>query len=518
MEGCVAKALMIQGTGSGAGKSLIAAAFCRIFRDKGLRVAPFKAQNMALNSYITSEGGEIGRAQALQAEAAGIEPSVDMNPVLLKASGETGSQVVLQGKVHSTMKASQYYAFRKEAWETVRKSYARLSRGYDVIVIEGAGSPAEINLMDVDIVNMAMARHAKAPVLLVGDIDKGGVFASLYGTVKLLGRDKRRIKAFVINKFRGDVEILRPGLDMIREKTGVPVAGVLPYIHDIGLPEEDGMALQRQSEIRSEKSEVKTIRIVVVRLQYISNFTDFDPFYHEPDVEILYSSHPSDIENADLVIIPGTKNTVKDLLFLQKRSLDTSIENAYGKGVMIMGMCGGYQMLGRKIFDPYGVESSHPEIGGIGLLDIETIFGKEKRTCRVEAEMTGGKRFGGDAILKGYEIHMGHSTGDIGLFSVRKAPGAVRSAADGLQSTNHDSGPVLDGSQKGNCWGTYLHGIFDNDLFRRDLLNELRERKGLAPLEPGCCYAEIREEAIGRLADIVRTNIDMDLIEGILGI
>jgi adenosylcobyric acid synthase len=519
----MAKALMIQGTGSGAGKSLIAAAFCRIFRDMGLKVAPFKAQNMALNSYITVEGGEIGRAQALQAEAAGIEPSVDMNPVLLKASGEMGSQVVLQGKVHSTMKARQYYAFRKEAWEAVRTSYARLSRSCDMIVIEGAGSPAEINLMDVDIVNMAMARHAKAPVLLVGDIDKGGVFASLYGTVKLLGRDKRRIKAFVINKFRGDAGILKPGLDMIREKTGVPVVGVLPYVHDLGLPEEDGMALSTGGVTQPlgahyETPAQKAIRIVVVRLQYISNFTDFDPFYHEPDVEILYSAHASDIENADLVIIPGTKNTVKDLLLLRERALDTSIRNAYRKGNMIMGMCGGYQMLGRKILDPYGVESSHPEIQGIGLLDIETHFGEEKRTCRVEAEIagtvdrrsgTGRKKVGSDSILKGYEIHMGESFGDIGLFRLRR-PGA------GDMSSFHDSQPVWDGSRKGNCWGTYLHGIFDNDLFRRDLLNELRSGKGLAPLESSCSYADIRDKAIDRLADMVRTNIDMDFIKGIL--
>ncbi len=509
----MAKALMIQGTGSGAGKSLIAAAFCRIFRDMGLKVAPFKAQNMALNSYITVEGGEIGRAQALQAEAAGVEPSVDMNPVLLKASGEMGSQVVIQGRVHSTMKARQYYAFRKEAWEAVRKSYARLSRRYDMIVLEGAGSPAEINLMDVDIVNMAMARHAKAPVLLVGDIDKGGVFASLYGTVKLVGRDSRRIKAFVINKFRGDASILRPGLDMIREKTGVPVAGVLPYIHDLGLPEEDGMALYSRSYVRAYNDTPlqKAIKIVIVRLQYISNFTDFDPFYHEPDVEIIYSAHASDIENADLVIIPGTKNTVKDLLLLRELALDASIRNAYRKGVVIMGMCGGYQMLGRKIFDPCGIESSHPAIDGIGLLDIETAFGREKRACRVEAEMagtgdrgpgTGGKKIGSSSILKGYEIHMGTSTGDVGLFRVRR-PGP-------------DPEPVFDGSQNGNCWGTYLHGVFDNDLFRRDILNELRAGKGLAPLEPVCSYADIRDKAIDRLAGVVRTNIDMDFIRGIL--
>jgi adenosylcobyric acid synthase len=525
----MSKALMIQGTGSGAGKSLIAAAFCRIFRDMGLKVAPFKAQNMALNSFITSEGGEIGRAQALQAEAAGVEPSVHMNPVLLKASGEMGSQVILQGKVHSTMKAREYYAFRKEAWDAVRKSYKRLSREYDILVLEGAGSPAEINLMDVDIVNMSMAKHAKAPVLLIGDIDKGGVFASLYGTVKLLGRDSRHIKAFVINKFRGDVEILRPGLDMIRDKTGVPVIGVLPYIHDLGLPEEDGMALYQNIKYRSH-SDSGAIRIVVLRLKYISNFTDFDPFYHEPDVEILYSTAPADIENADLVIIPGTKNTVKDLLLLRERGLDKSIKKAHKKGVMVMGMCGGYQMLGKKIFDPHGVESPHREIEGIGLLDIETTFGKEKRTCRVEAETAGIGDWGlgigrkhtnpkipnPNPILKGYEIHMGESTGDIGLFRVRRLGAGVTPAVHNSRFTTHDSRFVLDGSVKENCWGTYLHGIFDSDPFRRDLINILRTKTGLLPLESACSYSAIKEKALDRLADVVRKNIDMDFVKEIL--
>jgi adenosylcobyric acid synthase len=528
----MAKAMMIQGTGSGAGKSLIAAAFCRIFRDMGLKVAPFKSQNMALNSYITIEGGEIGRAQALQAEAAGIEPSVDMNPVLLKASGEMGSQVVLQGKVHSMMKAHEYYAFRKEAWEVVRKSYARLSRKYDMIVIEGAGSPAEINLMDVDIVNMSVARHAKAPVLLVGDIDKGGVFASLYGTVKLLGRDSRYIKAFVINKFRGDIGILRPGLEMIREKTGIPVIGVLPFVQDLGLPEEDGMALSQNVKYRRQSGS-GAVRIVVVRLKYISNFTDFDPFYHEPDVEILFSTHASDIENADLVIVPGTKNTVKDLLLLKETGLDSCIREAHKKGVMVMGMCGGYQMLGRKIYDPHGVESDLGEIEGIGLLDIETTFGNEKRTCRVEAELTGIGDWGPginrdntnpraltpDITIKGYEIHMGDSSGDIGLFRVRRiSTDSCKGGVTPPLPTTHYSSPVLDGSQKGNCWGTYLHGLFDNDLFRRDLINVLRIRKGLSPLSACCCYSDVKEKAIDRLADVIRENTDMDFIREMLGL
>ena len=507
----MAKTLMIQGTGSGAGKSLIAAAFCRIFRDSGLKVAPFKAQNMALNSYVTVEGGEIGRAQALQAEAAGIEASVHMNPVLLKASGEMGSQVIIQGKVHSTMKAREYYAFRNEAWQAVKKSFAKLHRSYDMLVIEGAGSPAEINLMDVDIVNMSVAKHAKSPVILVGDIDKGGVFASLYGTVKLLGRESRYIKAFVINKFRGDVEILRPGLEMIREKTGIPVIGVLPFVQDLGLPEEDGMALY-QSRKYGAGSGSGAVRIVVVRLKYISNFTDFDPFYHEADVDILFSANPSDIENADLVIVPGTKNTVKDLMFLKERGLDRTLKDAAEKGVRIMGMCGGYQMLGKQIYDPNGVESPHAEVEGIGLLDIETTFATGKRTCRVEAataRTASGTKV--DYPLKGYEIHMGESSGDIGLFRVRRVSPSSR-------AHTRKGKYVLDGSEKLNCWGTYLHGIFDNDLFRRDLINTLRIGKGLPSLTACCNYAAIKESAIDSLAEMVRENIDMAFVREICGI
>jgi adenosylcobyric acid synthase len=506
-----AKTLMILGTGSGAGKSLIAAAFCRIFRDSGLKVAPFKAQNMALNSYVTVEGGEIGRAQALQAEAAGVEASVHMNPVLLKASGEMGSQVIIQGKVHSTMKAREYYAFRNEAWQAVKESFAKLSRNYDMLVMEGAGSPAEINLMDVDIVNMSVAKHAKAPVILVGDIDKGGVFASLYGTVKLLGRESRYIKAFVINKFRGDVEILRPGLEMIREKTGIPVIGVLPFVQDLGLPEEDGMALY-QSRKYGTGSGSGAVRIVVVRLKYISNFTDFDPFYHEADVDILFSANPSDIDNADLVIIPGTKNTVKDLMLLKERGLDRSLKDAVGKGVRIMGMCGGYQMLGKRIYDPYGVESPHTEVEGIGLLDIETTFATGKTTCRVEAAPVKiGSGEGTEYPLKGYEIHMGESSGDIGLFRVRRI-------SPSMGAHRRKEKYALDGSEKLNCWGTYLHGIFDNDLFRRDLINTLRMRKGLPSLAACCNYTAIKERAIDSLADMVRENIDMAFVKEICGI
>ena len=502
---------MIQGTGSGAGKSLLVTALCRIMRDMGFNVAPFKSQNMALNSFITEGGGEIGRAQALQAEAARLEPTVEMNPILLKAQGESGCQVVIHGKIHKSMKAREYYAFRDSAWESAKAAFNALSAKHEMIIIEGAGSPAEINLMDVDIVNMSVAKYAKAPVLLVGDIDKGGVFASLYGTVKLLGRDKRHIKGFIINKFRGDVDILKPGLEMIRQKTGIPVVGVLPYFDRSGLPEEDGLSLSQGIVGAPHAAPMKEIRIVVVRLQYISNFTDFESLLFEPDVELVYSTNPAEIENADMVIIPGTKNTVKDLLHLRERGLAQSIAQAHAKGVRIVGMCGGYQMLGRHIYDPDGVESPHREVDGLGLLNIETNFEDTKTTCQVKADIVAtGFPFavahnGPDSPLTGYEIHMGTSSGDIGLFRMRRLPGR--------QGVGDE---VLDGSMNGNCWGTYIHGIFENDRFRRGMINDLRTKKGLSPLEGGINCAAIKDRAIDKLASIVKENIDMDFVKGLL--
>ncbi len=511
---------MIQGTGSGVGKSIIVAGLCRIFKDIGVNVAPFKAQNMALNSFITKEGGEIGRAQALQAEAARIEAANDMNPILLKASGDLGSQVIIHGRVHSTMKAQQYYGFKKTAWEAVKESYARLAEKYELIIMEGAGSPAEINLMAVDIVNMSVAKHAKAPVILVGDIDKGGVFASIYGTVKLLGKDSRHIKGFVINKFRGDIEVLKPGLDMIKDKTGRPVIGVLPYIKGIGLPEEDGLALSRKSNLKSQISNFGKIKIVVVRLQYISNFTDFDPFLYEPDVALLYSDNPSDIESADIVIIPGTKNTVKDLMFLKERRLDESIKRAFSKGIQIIGMCGGYQMLGKKIYDPYKVESPHKKVAGLGLLNIETTLERTKTTCHVEAVIQSTERRTQNAenpvsglrdlsaVLRGYEIHMGSSTGDIGLFKIN------RLSHSPIHPFTHTT--ILDGSSKKNCWGTYIHGIFDNDRFRRGIINSLRVQKGLRPEKSMTNYAQLKDSAVNNLAKILKENLDMEFIRSLV--
>ncbi|MCE5312621.1 MAG: cobyric acid synthase [Nitrospiraceae bacterium] len=503
----MSRALMILGTGSGAGKSLIAAALCRIFSDMGINTAPFKAQNMALNSFVTADGGEIGRAQALQAEAARIEPTTDMNPVLLKASGEIGSQVVIHGRVHSTMKAREYYAFKDTAWEAVTASYNRLAKKHDLIVMEGAGSPAEINLMSEDIVNIRAAKHAKAPAILVGDIDKGGVFASLYGTVKLLGRDAKVIKGFLINKFRGDMSILEPGLKMISELTKKPVLGVLPYIHEIGLPEEDGLALNQRTDIRRQSTEGRiglqqVVKIVVVRLRYISNFTDFDALGFEPDVHLIYSTNPSDIESADILIIPGSKNTAADLALLKETGLDQSVINAYKKGVQVIGICGGYQMLGKRLLDPDSIESNQKEMDGIGLLDIVTTFSRKKTTRQVDALLCDNSivrcNSAEDKLhLRGYEIHMGESSGSTGLFSITP-----------LGSDDK----ISDGAFNHNCWGTYIHGIFDNDAFRRAVINKALAAKGIAPLASGINYLQTRDAAINRLASCVKENIDMDYI------
>jgi len=523
---------MIQGTGSGVGKSLIVAGLCRIFSDMGINVAPFKAQNMALNSFITKEGGEIGRAQAFQAEAARIEPSIDINPILLKASGEAGCQVIVNGRVHSNMKATEYYAFKKEAWRAVTRAYERLSRKHDLIVIEGAGSPAEINLSNDEVVNMRVARHTDAPVILVGDIDKGGVFASFYGTVELLKDrsnsltglnnfkcDADYIKAFIINKFRGDISILNPGLEMIREKTDRPVIGVIPYLGDLGLHEEDGIPIERMGS-RVQGFKGSRIKIVVLRLRYISNFTDFDAFMYEPDVELIYSLQDRDIENADLVIIPGSKNTVKDLLFMRDSGIEESLRRAVEKGIPLIGICGGFQMLGLKMYDPYGIESPHGEIEGIGLLNIETTFEKEKTTCQVEAELVDSSWLMAHStnyelsamsheLLKGYEIHMGVSSGDIGLFKLR------RLFSNSSLVTRHSS-LVFDGSIKRNVWGTYIHGIFDNNEFRRNLINSLLDKRGLEPAEDIMDYSKLRDDALNKWAKILKGNIDMKFIEGLI--
>jgi adenosylcobyric acid synthase len=519
-----AKAIMIQGTGSGAGKSVVVAGLCRIFRDLGIKVAPFKSQNMALNSFITKEGGEIGRAQAFQAEAAGLAPVNDMNPVLLKATGEAGCQVIMNGKVHATMKAHKYYKIKDRVWKEITAAYDRLAEQYELIVIEGAGSPAEINLRNEEVVNMRVARYADASVILVGDIDRGGVFAQFYGTVELLKdckgtthlaltdnktlSDADYIKAFIVNKFRGDMNILRPGLRMIEEKTGKPVIGTLYYQNNLGLDEEDGLSLEHLK--RPEPVEhLKQLKIIVLRLKYISNFTDFAPFMYEPDVELTYSRWEEDIRSADLIIVPGSKNTVADLMLLRESGIEDCIKAAVKKGTPLIGVCGGYQMIGGKIFDPENVESSLREIDGMGFLDTVTTMDKTKTTCQVSADINSSKWFkivqsSSSCMgnhLNGYEIHMGHTTGEVGLFKLTRHQNAEHRA----QIKDNE---ILDGSARGIVWGTYIHGIFDNDGLRTDLLNSLRKGKRL-PEQDAVSYSSIRENAINGWADTLKTSVDI---------
>ncbi len=508
---------MIQGTGSGAGKSAVVAGLCRIFKDMGIKVAPFKSQNMALNSFITKQGGEIGRAQAFQAEAAGLDATNDMNPVLLKATGEAGCQVIIDGKVHATMKAHEYYEIKDKVWEEIKVAYDRLAEQYDLIIIEGAGSPAEINLQKEEVVNMRVARYADAPVILVGDIDRGGVFAQFYGTVELLkdsvsgsnGKDMPDadyIKAFIVNKFRGDMNILRPGLRMIEEKTGIPVVGTLYFQPNIGLDEEDGLSLERVKRLEPMEQHRK-LKVVVLRLKYISNFTDFASFLNEPDVELKYTVWEEDIRSADLIILPGSKNTVEDLLLLRESGIEDCVKEAVNNGAQLIGICGGYQMIGQKIMDPHNVESSLREIDGMGFLDTITTMDKTKTTCQVMANLVDTKWF--DAVqssstcrwnhMVGYEIHMGNTTGDVGLFRIRRTD-----RPDSKDNTDE----LMDGSVKGNVWGTYIHGIFDNDGIRTGMLNALRKSKGL-PEQATVSYQSVREEAIDRWAKVLGESVDI---------
>ncbi len=493
--------LMIQGTGSHVGKSVLVAALCRIFADEGVRVAPFKAQNMALNSFITQEGGEIGRAQAFQALAAGIPPSVHMNPILLKPSSDTGSQVIVHGKVAGNMDAKTYHQHKEKLRGKVRESLEILQKRYDLIVIEGAGSPAEINLKEHDLVNMGAAKLAHAPVLLAGDIDRGGVFASLYGTVALLNDEERSFfRGMIINKFRGDPSLLEPGLEMISQKTGLPVLGVVPYFHDLYLPEEDSVGLRK-----SLGDGDSAVRIGVIRLSHISNFTDFDVLSLEPGVAVEYLGPDEGLDSLDAVILPGSKNTLTDLSVLRERGMGEKIRDFARRGKIVVGLCGGYQILGKTIRDPHHVESALETLNGLGLLDTETVLDTEKTTTLVKARPLRGKA---GEWLTGYEIHMGVTRlgpGSEPLFEIIERNGRPCAVPDGAITP------------EGNVWGTYVHGIFDNDTFRHAFLNALRKQKGLPPLaRSGIFYREHLTRSVQRLAAIVREALDMEKIVQII--
>jgi len=495
-----ANVVMVQGTTSHAGKSVLAAALCRIFARQGLRVAPFKAQNMALNSFVTPEGGELGRAQAYQAAAAGIEPHVDMNPVLLKPNSQTGSQVIVLGKPVGNMAVREYHAYQPTVWPTVTAALDRLRARYDLVVIEGAGSPAEINLRDRDIVNMRVARYARCPVLLVGDIDRGGVFASLVGTTLLVTEEERAlIKGFIINKFRGDATLLESGIAFLHQRTGIPTLGVLPYLKDWRGDEEDSLGVEDRRRVKRDAPLV----VAVVRLPFIANFTDFDALADEEDVAVRYALTPDELAGADAIILPGTKSTVDDLRWLRDSGMADAVLAHVRAGVPLVGICGGYQMLGRRILDPHGVESASPEIGGLGLLDIVTTFTAAKRTVRAAGTLTGAALGEAGTPVRGYEIHMGQSTRDAGvppLVLVRDGDG--KETADGAASAD------------GRVCGCYLHGLFDHPQLRRGWLNHLRARKRLAPL-PVTTQEGLE---IDRMAGHVAAHLDLRMIADIIGL
>ena len=501
-------ALMIQGTGSHVGKSVLTAALCRIFREDGIAVAPFKPQNMALNSFVTEEGHEIGRAQAMQAEAAELKPHVDMNPILLKPESDKGSQVIIQGKVYGRMMAAEYHRFKGEAKRFVKESFDRLAAGYKLVVIEGAGSPAEVNLRENDIANMGTAKMVDAPVILVGDIDRGGVFAALVGTLELLEEgERKRVKGFIINKFRGDVSLLEPGLDFLEEKTGLPVLGVVPMFSGIYVEEEDGVALDNSVQ---EAATADNVDIVVIRLPRISNFTDFDPLATEESVNLRYINEGEPIGKTDVIILPGTKNTLADLRYLREAGYDEEIKGHLAGGGFLIGVCGGYQMLGESISDPQGAEEGG-SMEGLGYLKIKTVMKEEKRTVQVEAAGTnkGALPFEAGSI-KGYEIHMGESFytgGTKPLFDVTSRNGEAAMTCDGAASVD------------GRTWGTYIHGIFDNDEFRTSFLQSVAKKKGINFGGKGTSsFLERKEEGFKKLADHVRCHVDMDKIYDIAGL
>lgn len=501
------KAIQVCGTGSGVGKSVIVTALCRIFLQDGFKVCPFKAQNMALNSYVTKDGGEIGRAQATQAQAAKIAPSVDMNPILIKPMSDRKAQIIVKGKPVRNMSVYEYVNYKNKAQNIVLKSFRRLAEEYELVVIEGAGSPAEPNLKSHDIVNMRMAKHANAPVVLVGDIDKGGVFAWIVGTLELLTKEERkRIKGIVINKFRGDKRLLRPGIDFLEKKTGVKVLGVIPYFKDIKIAEEDSIPLEKRAVgINNQKiQKERQLNIAVISLPHISNFTDFDALENEPGVRLRYVSCESELGNPDAIIIPGTKSTVTDLNYLKKTGLAERlilIAKSYSL-THLVGICGGYQMLGERINDRGATESARKSVKGLGILPIVTNFEKEKILSCVKAkDMVSGLK------VTGYEIHHGRTR------LLKKCKPIFR-----ITERQGKKAKGLDGaiSKDGRIWGTYLHGVFDEDNFRRNFLNKLRLKNEWPPLAMISGFNQDKE--FDKLAGLVRENIDMDLLYKIAGL
>lgn len=491
-----AKAIMVQGTMSNAGKSLLCTGLCRIFRQDGYKVAPFKSQNMALNSAITNEGLEMGRAQYVQAEAAGVEPSVLMNPILLKPVTNMGSQLIVRGEVRGNYEASEYFRMKHQLVPEIQSAYDELAADNDIIIIEGAGSPAEINLSKGDFANMGMAKMAQAPVILTGDIDRGGVFAQLYGTVKLLPQDEQdMIKALVINKFRGDVSLLGSGLDMIRDLTGKPVAGVVPML-DVDIDDEDSLS----SRLTRQKRPA-LIDVAVIRLPKISNFTDLAPLEATDGVGVRYITSPGEVGDPDLIVIPGTKSTISDLKWMRASGIEAVIKKLSSSGTPVIGICGGYQMLGEKITDNEGAEGGG-SICGMELLPVVTEFEPEKHRTRTSGEfleVSGIFSSLTGKVLTGYEIHMGRT--------VLKGGGSPL--------IRLESGELM-GCQKGNVYGSYLHGFFDSAECRREIIDDIAKDKGIDFFPDAFNWHDYKEEQYDKLADGLRDSLDMDMIYRII--
>ncbi len=489
-----ARSIMFQGTCSDAGKSILTAALCRILYQDGLRVAPFKAQNMSLNSFVTRQGHEMGRAQVVQAQAARLEPDSRMNPILLKPNSDTGSQVIVCGKPVGNMSVLEYNAYKPKVWEAVCDSYDALSAEFDVVVLEGAGSPGEVNLKADDIVNMKMARYAEAPVILVGDIDRGGVYASFVGIMEVLAEWERQLVAgFVVNKFRGQASLLAAAHSYVQLHTGKAVIGVVPYLHNLGLPEEDSVSFKKGSFNRQRAGE--GVEIVVISLPHISNFTDIEPFLDEPDVSVRIVDKVSEIGNPQAIILPGSKNVIHDLHFLNSAGYIEKLAECRSQGCEIVGICGGYQMLGQAIKDPYGIESTHGQLPGLGYLPMETVIERDKNLTR----KTGIHSSSGKKVF-GYEIHHGISSipfDPLLLFTDGTTCGLA--------------------GQGGKIWGSYLHGIFDSDEFRRWFIDRLRTSAGLQPIGRILAPYDL-EGAFERLADQVRQSVDMDYVYRLLKI
>ncbi|MEN8258148.1 MAG: cobyric acid synthase [Thermodesulfobacteriota bacterium] len=488
-------ALMFQGTCSNAGKSILTAAFCRILLQDGLAVAPFKAQNMSLNSYVTHAGEEMGRAQVVQAQAARLDPDVRMNPVLLKPSSDTGSQVIVMGKPVANMSVGDYLRYKPEAFAKVQEAYDSLAGEYQVVIMEGAGSPAEVNLKHHDIVNMPMARYAKAKVLLVGDIDRGGVFASFVGTMEILDEWERDLlSGFVVNRFRGQKSLLDDALRYMEDKTGKPVLGVVDYLANLGLPEEDSVSFKNGLFDQQSQGQAD-IDLALIDLPHISNFTDFEPFLAEPDVRIRLVGKVEELGRPHAILLPGSKNVVADLRYLQESGLGVAVKELSEQEVEVGGICGGFQILGRHLGDPHHIESEGESLAGLGLLDIDTVLEKEKTLT-----LKNGVHLGSGCQVRGYEIHHGISA----------SPSQPLLSLDG----DEESGVVSD---TGLIWGSYLHGIFDDDSFRRWFIDRLRRRSGLAPLGHVQARYDL-EPAFDRLAAAVREQMDMDRVYELLGL